>query len=134
MTAGIVMIDLYYNLRRTEFNEDILTQLRVGISNAQFHTLRLFSLKQILYNTHKSYGGIKLHMIEHYPECIALYGPPHVYDMIRYDHLHIEYAKDTFKKTSRRYTACTREMLNKASLFIIQDAIIVHYHSLFNID
>lgn len=116
LCSGITALDFHYNLRRTEFTEELLSGLRLLIPNVQLHMLRCFALKQILCKSTKAYGGIKLHIIEHYPDCIEQFGPPQLFDMIRYDHLHISLAKDVFKQTSKRFKNMSKAMLNKVSI------------------
>src|SRR3546814_3611642 len=51
------------------------TTLFRSVANAQFHMLRMHTLKQMLVGSKKPYQGIKYHLLQHYSECIALYGP-----------------------------------------------------------
>lgn len=115
LTSGYVLLDLHFNLKRTVFSNTQLQQLNDVIVNAQFHTLRLYALKQILLGSTKKYSGIKMHALTHMPGCIALYGPPYIFDMVKYDHMHIQYVKQKFRQTSRRYSDLLEKMLLKVN-------------------
>lgn len=116
ITAGVLALDIHYNLRRGEFSDMQLRGLSHMIENLQFHILRMFGVKQLLLSSDKPYGGIKLHMMTHYPKCIAYYGPPHIFDMIRYDHLHITLTKQPFTQTSKRYSHISKSLMEKVSM------------------
>lgn len=123
LTSGYVLLDLHFNLKRTVFSNTHLQQLNDIIVNAQFHTLRLYALKQILLGSTKKYAGIKMHALTHMPGCIALYGPPFVFDMVKYDHMHIRYVKQKFRQTSRRYCELSEKMLQKVGSIVLSRLI-----------
>lgn len=115
LTAGFALLDLHFNLKRTCFSNTDLQELDDVIVNSQFHILRMYGLRQLLLQSTKQYTGIKMHVTSHFPSCIALYGPPFMFDMVRFDHLHIISAKEKFKSTSRRYSAVAEYMLSKVT-------------------
>lgn len=115
LTSAIVLLDLYFILRKPYFSERNLVQLSDSICNVQFHMLRLWSLKQFVHNTRKRYSGIKLHILTHLPQCIAYYGPPYLFDMVKFDHLHVKYAKNRFRETGGRHVQVGLQMIKKVS-------------------
>lgn len=110
LRAGFAVLDLHYTLRRGAFTVKMLEDLREVIASAQFHMLRMHTLKQTLLGSNKPYQGIKYHLLQHYPECIALYGPTSSFDMIHFEHAHRKFAKQAYARTSRRKSSFQDEM------------------------
>lgn len=113
ISAGVAILDFHYTLRKEAFRSSELPNLRHITANLQIHVLRMFSLKQVLLNSTATYGAIKLHLIEHYPDTIREYGRPSNYDMVAYEFSHKEFAKNIFRKTSGRVLNSVQDMAAK---------------------
>lgn len=120
LTTALVLLDLYFILRKPYFSEANLSQLADTVCNVQFHMLRLWSVKQFVHNTRKKYSGIKLHILSHLPQCIAYFGPPYVFDMVKFDHLHVKYAKNRFKETGGRHINLGIQMIKKVNYITLR--------------
>jgi len=102
VSAGFIVLDLFYTLSRKEFTLGQLQELKELISTAQTHLHRLFTVKQLLIGSKKPYGGIKLHMLYHFVVAILYFGSPKVFDMIRFEKKHRVAAKIPFQKGKYR--------------------------------
>lgn len=112
--AGFAVLDLHYTLRRAAFTRTMCEELKEVVASAQFHMLRMHTLKQVLVGSNKQYQGIKYHLLQHFPECIAQFGPTSSFDMIHFEHAHCKYAKQAYPRTSRRKSSFHGEMYNQA--------------------
>src|SRR3546814_10788373 len=93
-------MELFLELSRAEFTESALVQLdELLIPKAITALYRIFRIRQALNHENAEFGGIKLHLILHFPMFIRMYGAPRNWDSSSFESAHKELVKD--RKSTR---------------------------------
>jgi hypothetical protein len=83
------------------------------IQSTVLHTVELNSLKlTLLGKVDKPISGVKFHGVQHhFVETMRLIASPYYCDTVRFEHAHIKDGVQNFRKTSKRISSQTEEML-----------------------
>lgn len=114
VTALLLVIDLTFELQRTEFTTINLLKLRnVLLPNALSALLSMYLLRQTQKCANHVFNGIKLHILLHMDYLIKRFGTPQVWDTDTFESAHKDMVKQLYRQSSKRIDRIERHILSQ---------------------
>ena len=105
-------IDLFFSLRAREFTEEGVRNLEEAVLPRSLNALQaLLSIRNQLLEIPGKFGGVKFHLLNHYPDFIRRYGSPANWDTDHFESGHKVFVKELYRRSAKRVEHIDLQML-----------------------
>ena len=117
LTGLLLVVDLTFELRRTEFTSVNLAKLRqVLLPRALRAVLDMYLLRQKQKQAKQIFNGIKMHILVHMDYFIRRFGTPQLWDTDTFESAHKDMVKQMYREGSKRIETIENDILLQVSL------------------
>ena len=114
------VLDVYFDVKRKEWNEQDLLHFKSKLSNLYVHYMLVWDLNQVMLTADVNHVGLNKqrnpHKIFHLPELFRYYGSADKMDTGTWEKIHQAATTQIYRSTSRRHSTLSYDMLDKYNL------------------
>ena len=112
LTSGKLLLDAYFNLKQNEIRKRDICKIQNYFETSHYKLQHLFCFRQRIFDTNKpNTTATKPHGCMHLVYDVVEYGALPNFDTVLYENLHIPFAKEAYRSSSRRYNKLYEEMI-----------------------